>query len=138
MLDEIGEPDRADAWVRGKLARGEKLMGFGHPAYRTTDPRDVLLRQVAEALGSPRLALAQAVQDSAAAAFAELKPGVPLPANVEFNAALVLEGVGLPQELFTPTFAVSRVVGWTAHIMEQAANNKIIRPSARYTGPAPR
>jgi citrate synthase len=138
MLDEIGEPARADAWIRGALARGEKLMGFGHAVYRTADPRGALLREAAEDLGSPRLALAQAVQDSAAAAFAELKPGVPLPANVEFNAALVLEGVGLPQELFTPTFAVSRVVGWTAHIMEQAANNKIIRPSARYTGPSPR
>jgi citrate synthase len=138
MLDEIGEPERADAWIRGALARGEKLMGFGHAVYRTADPRGALLREAAEDLGSPRLAVAQAVQDSAAAAFAELKPGVPLPANVEFNAALVLEGVGLPQELFTPTFAVSRVVGWTAHIMEQAANNKIIRPSARYTGPAPR
>jgi citrate synthase len=138
MLDEIGEPERADAWIRGALARGEKLMGFGHPVYRTADPRGTLLRETAEGLGSPRLALAQAVQDSASAAFAELKPGVPLPANVEFNAALVLEGVGLPQELFTSTFAVSRVAGWTAHIMEQAANNKIIRPSARYTGPAPR
>lgn len=137
MLDEIGEPDRAGTWIRAALKRGDKLMGFGHPAYRTTDPRDVLLRQVAEDLGSPRLPLAKAVQDSAIAAFRELKPGVPLPANVEFHAALVLESVGLPQELFTPTFAVSRVVGWTAHIMEQAANNKIIRPSARYTGPAP-
>ncbi|MBO0804041.1 MAG: citrate synthase [Nocardiopsaceae bacterium] len=138
MLDEIGTPGRADAWIRGALARGEVIMGFGHPVYRATDPRDILLRQVAEELGSPRLDLAKAVTTSARAAFAELKPGVPLPANVELYAALVLEAAGLPRELFTPTFAVSRVVGWTAHIVEQAGHNKIIRPSARYTGPEPR
>jgi citrate synthase len=138
MLDEIRTPDRADAWVRGVLARGEVVMGFGHPVYRTTDPRDTLLRQVAEDLGSPRLALAEAVEDSVLAAFRELKPGVPLNANVEFYAALVLEAAGLPRQLFTPTFAVSRVVGWAAHIREQAGNNKIIRPSARYTGPEPK
>jgi citrate synthase len=137
MLDDIGTPDRADAWIRAALARGEVIMGFGHPVYRTTDPRDTMLRQVAEELGSDRLPLAKAVEDSALAAFAELKPGVPLNANVELFAAVVLEAAGLPRELFTPTFAVSRVVGWTAHIVEQAANNKIIRPSARYTGPAP-
>jgi citrate synthase len=112
-------------------------MGFGHPVYRTDDPRNVMLRQVAEELGSPRLELAEAVEASALKAFRELKPGVPLHANVEFYASLVLEAAGLPRESFTPTFAVSRVVGWTAHIAEQAGNNKIIRPSARYTGPVP-
>ena len=138
MLDEIGTPDRADAWIRGVLARGEVVMGFGHPVYRTDDPRNVMLRQVAEELGSPRLELAAAVEASALNAFRELKPGVPLHANVEFYASLVLEAVGLPRQLFTPTFAVSRVIGWTAHIAEQAGNNKIIRPSARYTGPEPK
>jgi citrate synthase len=137
MLDDIGTADRADAWIRAALARGEVIMGFGHPVYRTTDPRDTMLRAVADELGSPRLPLAKAVEDSALAAFAELKPGVPLNANVELYAAVVLEAAGLPRELFTPTFAVSRVVGWTAHIVEQAGNNKIIRPSARYTGPEP-
>jgi citrate synthase len=138
MLDEIGTPDRADAWIRGRLARGEVIMGFGHPVYRTTDPRDTLLRQVAKDLGSPRLELAEAVENAAVAAFRDLKPGATLNVNVEFYAALVLEAAGLPRELFTPTFAVSRVVGWTAHIVEQAGNNKIIRPSARDTGPQPR
>lgn len=138
MLDEIGTPDRADAWIRGRLGRGELIMGFGHPVYRTTDPRDTLLRQVAKDLGSPRLELAEAVENAAMAAFRDRKPGAPLNANVEFYAALVLEAAGLPRELFTPTFAVSRVAGWTAHIVEQAGNNKIIRPSARYTGPEPR
>jgi citrate synthase len=138
MLDDIATADRADAWIRGALARGEVIMGFGHPVYRTADPRDTMLRQVAEELGSPRLGLVKAVTDTALAAFRELKPGVPLHANVELYAAIVLEAAGLPRQLFTPTFAVSRVVGWTAHIVEQAANNKIIRPSARYTGPEPR
>jgi citrate synthase len=137
MLDEIGVPGRADAWIRAALARGEVVMGFGHPVYRTADPRNVMLRQVAEELGSPRLELAEAVEASALKAFRELKPGVPLHANVEFYASLVLEAVGLPRQLFTPTFAVSRVAGWTAHIAEQARNNKIIRPSARYVGPVP-
>jgi citrate synthase len=137
MLDDIATADRADAWIRGALARGEVIMGFGHPVYRTADPRDTMLREVAGELGSPRLGLAKAVTDNALAAFRELKPGVPLHANVELYAAIVLEAAGLPRQLFTPTFAVSRVVGWTAHIMEQAANNKVIRPSARYIGPEP-
>jgi citrate synthase len=114
------------------------VMGFGHPVYRTEDPRNVMLHRLARELGSPRLELAEAVEASALKAFHELKPGVPLHANVEFYASLVLEAVGLPRALFTPTFAVSRVVGWAAHIAEQAGNNKIIRPSARYAGPAPR
>jgi citrate synthase len=138
MLDAIGTPGRAGPWIRGTLARGDVVMGFGHPVYHTTDPRNTMLRAVAEELGSPRLELAVAVEEQALAAFRELRPGVPIYANVEFYASLVLDAVGLPRELFTPTFAVSRVVGWTAHVIEQATHNKIIRPSARYVGPAPR
>jgi citrate synthase len=138
MLDAIGTPDRAGPWIRDTLARGDVVMGFGHPVYQTTDPRNTMLRAVAEELGSPRLELAVAVEKQALAAFRELRPGVPIYANVEFYASLVLDAVGLPRELFTPTFAISRVVGWTAHIIEQAAHNKIIRPSARYIGPPPR
>jgi citrate synthase len=137
MLDEIGTPDRAGAWVRDRLERGEVIMGFGHAVYRTADPRDVLLREVARDLDSPRIALAEAVETSVQAAFAERKHGARINANVEFYAAIVLEATGLPRELFTSTFAVSRVVGWTAHVLEQAANNKIIRPGARYAGPEP-
>ena len=137
MLDEIGTPDRAEAWIRETLGRGQVVMGFGHPVYRTDDPRNVMLHQVATELGSPRLELAEAVEAGALKVLRELKQNAPLYANVEFYASLVLEAAGLPRELFTPTFAVSRVVGWTAHVAEQAAHNKIIRPSARYTGPAP-
>lgn len=138
MLDEIGTPDRAGAWVAGKLDRGEVIMGFGHAVYRTADPRDVLLREVAAELDSPRIVLADAVEKAVKEAFAERKPGTAINANVELYAAIVMEAAGLPRELLTPTFAVSRVVGWTAHILEQAAHNKIIRPAARYTGPEPR
>ncbi len=137
MLDAIGTPDQAGPWIRDTLARGDVVMGFGHPVYHTTDPRNTMLRAVAEELGSPRLELAVTVEEQALAAFRELRPGVPIYANVEFYASLVLDAVGLPRELFTPTFAISRVVGWTAHIIEQARHNKIIRPSARYIGPAP-
>lgn len=137
MLDAIGTPDRAGPWIRDTLGRGDVVMGFGHPVYHTTDPRNTMLRTVAEELGSPRLELAVTVEEQALAAFRELRPGVPIYANVEFYASLVLDAVGLPRELFTPTFAISRVVGWTTHIIEQARHNKIIRPSARYIGPAP-
>lgn len=138
MLDEIGTPDRAGAWVRDRLDRGEMIMGFGHAVYRTADPRDTLLRAVAAGLGSPRIELAGAVEKAVKAEFAQRKPGTEINANVELYAAIVMEAAGLPRELLTPTFAVSRVAGWTAHILEQAAHNKIIRPGARYCGPEPR
>jgi citrate synthase len=138
MLDAIGTPDRADRWIRDTLTGGGVVMGFGHPVYRTTDPRNTMLRAVAEELGSPRLELAVTVEQKALAAFRELRPGVPIYANVEFYAAIVLDAIGLPRELFTPTFAISRVIGWAAHAIEQTRRNKIIRPSARYVGPPPR
>jgi citrate synthase len=137
MLDAIGTPERAGPWIRDTLAGGGVVMGFGHPVYRTTDPRNAMLRTIAEELGSPRLELAVAVEQQALAAFRELRPGVPIYANVEFYASVVLDAIGLPRQLFTPTFAISRVIGWTAHIVEQAAHNKILRPSARYVGPPP-
>jgi len=137
MFDAIGTPDRADQWIRDTLSAGGKLMGFGHPVYKTTDPRNVMLRAVAQELGSTHLELAVTVEERALAIFRELRPQLPIYANVEYYAALVLDAVGLPRQLFTPTFAISRVIGWTTHIIEQAKNNKILRPSARYVGPEP-
>jgi citrate synthase len=137
MLDAIGEPADAEAWLRDALARGEKLMGFGHPVYRTTDPRNVMLKEVAAELGSGRLAFAAHVESTAERLLLERKPDHPLYANVEFYASIVLDAIGLPRTLFTPTFAVSRVIGWTAHVVEQTRNNAILRPSARYIGPEP-
>jgi citrate synthase len=113
------------------------MMGFGHRVYRTDDPRSLLMRQVAERLGGPLVDLAVAVEATVVRVLAELKPGRDLYANVEFYAGVVMEQCGLPRELFTPTFAASRTVGWCAHVLEQAADNRIIRPSARYVGPPP-
>jgi citrate synthase len=136
-LDAIGSADRAEPWIRDAVARGERIMGFGHAVYRTDDPRSLLLRRVAQELGGERVDLAVAVERLIVDVLAELKPGRHLYPNVELYAGVVMERCGLPPELFTPTFAVSRVVGWTAHVLEQAADRHIIRPSARYLGPPP-
>ena len=137
MLDEIGTPERVDAWLRQRITAGERIMGFGHPVYRTQDPRSRMLRGVARRLGGDLVDLATCVEQRTLALLAELKPGRPLHTNVEFYAAVVMELCGLPREMFTPTFACSRVIGWCAHILEQAADSKIIRPAARYRGPVP-
>jgi citrate synthase len=137
MLDEIQTPDRAEAWVRTAVERGDRIMGFGHRVYKTDDPRSVMLRSVAERLGGPRVELARAVERTVIDTLAELKPGRQLYTNVEFYAGVVMEEVGLPADLFTPTFASSRTIGWCANILEQAADNRLIRPSADYVGPPP-
>ncbi|MGF1652987.1 MAG: citrate synthase [Actinomycetales bacterium] len=135
-LDEIGTPERVDDWVRETVAAGRRVMGFGHAVYRTADPRALLLREVAEGLGGGRVELAAAVERRVVAVLAELKPGRRLDVNVEYWAGVVMEACGIPPVMFTPTFAVSRVVGWCAHLLEQAADTRLIRPSARYAGPA--
>ncbi|WP_320780892.1 citrate synthase/methylcitrate synthase [Streptomyces sp. CRN 30] len=134
-LDAIGTPDRIDDWIRARVLAGERVMGFGHAVYRTEDPRSRMLREVAESFGGPRVAFAVEVERRVEAILAELKPGRELHTNVEFYAGVVMELCGLPREMFTPTFAAGRVVGWSAHILEQAADSKIIRPAARYVGP---
>jgi citrate synthase len=137
-LDEIGTPDRAADWVRTEVAAGRRIMGFGHAVYRAPDPRSSLLREVARGLGGELVERAMAIEAEVLATLAELKPGRPLPSNVEFYAGVIMASVGLPPSMFTPTFAVSRTVGWCAHAVEQAAAAKLIRPSARYVGPPPR
>jgi citrate synthase len=136
-LDAIGSPARAKEWVREAIAQGRTIMGFGHPVYRTADPRSMMLRGVAERLGGPRIELAIEVETAVEDALAELKPGRELHTNIEWYAAVVMETLGLPRDLMAPTFAVTRIVGWCAQAMEQAADNRIIRPSARYVGPPP-
>ncbi|WP_280392083.1 citrate/2-methylcitrate synthase [Nocardia brasiliensis] len=135
-LDEIGSVERIDAWVRAKIAAGDRIMGFGHAVYRTEDPRSVLLRSIATEMGGELVEFATAVERQVTELLAELKPGRHLYANVEFYAGVVMELCGIPRTMFTPTFATSRVVGWTANMLEQAETGKIIRPSARYVGPA--
>jgi citrate synthase len=140
QIHTVGSPERAEAWVRETIARGERLMGFGHRVYRAYDPRAKALREVAESMDHRPdwLALAIAVEDVALRVLAELHPERSLKTNVEFYAAPVLQGVGLTPDLFAATFALARHAGWTAHVLEQAASNRIIRPDASYTGPTER
>jgi citrate synthase len=140
QLHAIGSVDQAEAWIRAALARGERLMGFGHRVYRAYDPRAAALRDVAEGLASVAdwLDQAVAIEEIALRLLAEHKPGYAIKTNVEFYAAAVLQGVGLPAELFPATFALARHAGWTAHCLEQAAINVIIRPDVRYVGPPER
>ncbi|MET7431731.1 citrate synthase/methylcitrate synthase [Streptomyces flaveolus] len=136
-LDAIGTPVRIDAWIRERVLAGDRIMGFGHAVYRTEDPRSRMLREIALGFGGPRVDFAVEVERRVEAILAELKPGRELHTNVEFYAGVVMELCGLPREMFTPTFAAGRVVGWSANILEQAADPKIIRPVARYVGPEP-
>jgi citrate synthase len=137
MLDAIRRPEQAVEWIRERLARREVLYGFGHRAYKTEDPRAVLLHGIAREVADPRrLRLAETVERDGLEALRRAHPGARLFANVEFYSAVVLEAIGLPPELFTPTFAVARTAGWTAHAIEQAGANKLIRPDVDYVGPA--
>ena len=119
------------------IGSGGKVMGFGHAVYRTDDPRSLLLREVAERLGGPNVAVGKLVEQRTIELLDELKPGRQLRTNVEFYAGIVMDICGIPREMFTPTFASSRTIGWSANISEQAGDNKIIRPSARYIGTPP-
>ncbi|SFY51948.1 citrate synthase/methylcitrate synthase [Streptomyces sp. F-1] len=134
-LDAIGTPERIDPWIRERVLAGDRIMGFGHAVYRTEDPRSRMLREIALGFGGPRVDFAVEVERRVEAILAELKPGRELHTNVEFYAGVVMELCGLPREMFTPTFAAARVVGWSANLLEQAADPKIIRPAARYVGP---
>jgi citrate synthase len=140
MLTDIGTPDRAETWVRAALARDQRIMGFGHRIYKIRDPRAEVLaeaaeRQTRQAGHRELLALTAAVERVTVKLLEEVKPGRDLYANVELYAALILHIVGIPAALFTPTFAVARAAGWTAHVLEQFADNLLIRPESLYIGP---
>jgi citrate synthase len=137
MLDAIGTEDKAEPWLRDAVERGDRLMGFGHRVYKTDDPRSTMLRGIAERLGGPKVDLAKTIERKAIEVLAEMKPGRQLYTNVEFYAGVVMDTCGVPREMFTPTFASSRVIGWTSHVLEQSADNRLIRPSAHYAGPPP-
>jgi citrate synthase len=143
MLDAIGEPGNARPWIEAALARGERLMGFGHRIYRVRDPRAdavkaALARLDAAAPIRPgRLALAEAVETAALTILRERKPDRPLETNLEFYTALLLEALGLPPEAFTCIFACGRTAGWIAHAREQLAGGRLIRPQSVYVGPRP-
>ncbi|MEU8672059.1 citrate synthase/methylcitrate synthase [Streptomyces anulatus] len=136
-LDAIGTPDRIDGWIREQVLSGRRIMGFGHPVYRTEDPRSRMLKSLAQGFGGPLVDFAVEVERQVEAILAELKPGRELHTNVEFYAGVVMELCGLPRAMFTPTFSAARVIGWSANILEQAEDSKIIRPAARYVGALP-
>jgi len=136
MLDAIGTADRAEAWIDERLACGSVLYGFGHRAYKTDDPRGLALHEIARKVADPaRLKLAEEVEAVALRRLRAAHPRARLFTNVEYYSAVVLEAIGLPRTMFTPTFAVARTAGWVAHAVEQAADNRLIRPDVEYVGP---
>jgi citrate synthase len=143
MLDRIGAPDGAAAWLTAELEAGRRIMGMGHRVYRVRDPRAAVLEaaigDLEQAIGasSGRLAMARAVERAATRLLRTRYPDRSLAANVEFYTAVLLDAIGLPRALFSPTFAVGRVAGWTAHIAEQGRTGRLIRPLSRYVGPRP-
>ncbi|GGH87646.1 citrate synthase [Pullulanibacillus pueri] len=137
MLEEIGRKENIDTWLKERLENKEKVMGFGHRVYRTKDPRALMLKKVVKSFNREEgwLQLALALEEKAERALKAYKPNHSLKTNVEFYAAALFKTIGLPQDLYTATFATSRLAGWCAHALEQAENNRIIRPMSRYIGP---
>jgi citrate synthase len=138
MLDEVEAMGDADRYVKQALDRGERLMGFGHRIYRAEDPRARVLRRTARNLGSSRVPVAEALEAAALAELQARRPDRVLATNVEFWSAVVLDFAEVPPELFTPLFTSARTAGWSAHIMEQKREGRLIRPTAKYVGPGPR
>ena len=140
MLDEIGEPANARAWIEAALARGDRLMGFGHRIYKVRDPRADALKSAVRWLDARqgRLEFAEAVEAAALAILREHKPNRSLETNVEFYTALLLEALAFPPSAFTCVFAMGRVAGWLAHAREQLAGGRLIRPASVYVGPMPK
>ena len=134
MLDDVERSGDAERYVREVLDRGERLMGFGHRVYRAEDPRARVLRRTAKAIGSPRAEVAEALEAAALAELQARKPDRVLATNVEFWSAVVLDHAEVPPELFTPLFTCARTAGWSAHILEQKREGRLIRPTAKYVG----
>ncbi len=138
MLDDVDRMGDADRYVKELLDRGERLMGFGHRIYRAEDPRARVLRRTARELGSPRVEVAEALEEAALAELQARKPDRVLATNVEFWSAVVLDFAEVAPELFTSMFTCARTAGWSAHILEQKREGRLIRPTAKYVGPGPR
>ena len=138
MLEEVEQLGDAEKWVKDAMDRGERLMGFGHRVYRAEDPRARVLRRTAREIGSSRFEVAEAVEKAALAELKARQPDRVLATNVEFWSAVVLDTAQIPAELFTSMFTCARVAGWSAHILEQKREARLIRPTAKYVGPGPR
>ena len=137
MLEAIGDVSRVEQWLQDRLDRGERLMGFGHAVYQAPDPRTTVLRSLAKEVDSERAALAEVVEKTGVRLLNERKADKHREANIELYAGMVVEYAGVPEELFGCTFAVARMAGWTANLLEQIADNRIFRPAARYVGRQP-
>jgi citrate synthase len=139
MLDAIGTPENADAWLDAAVLRGDRLMGFGHRVYRVTDPRSDVVKRAVASLGrnTGRLHFAEYIERAALAVLVRRKPARSLQTNLEFYTALLLEALDVPRDAFTGVFAVARVAGWIAHAYEQLMADRLIRPQSRYVGPLP-
>src|SRR5262245_44420729 len=137
MLDAIGTRERIKPWVDDALARGERLMGFGHRVYRVRDPRADVLKAAIERLSGDDLPFAGEVEAYICAALRKKNPERPLETNVEFITAILLDALKIPRQAFTPIFAVARAAGWTAHALEQRRTGRLIRPSSSYVGAKP-
>ena len=138
MLDEVAATGDPEGYVKDILDRRGKIMGFGHRVYRAEDPRSRVLKRTAKELGSPRFEVAEALEEAALAELHRRKPDYVIATNVEFYSAVVLDVAEIPPDLTPAMFACSRVAGWAAHILEEKRTGRLIRPSARYVGPAPR
>jgi citrate synthase len=138
MLDDVERTGDAERYVKDVLDRGQRLMGFGHRVYRAEDPRARVLRRTAREIGAPRLAVAEALEQAALAELQARRPDRVLATNVEFWSAVVLDFADVPPDLFTPMFTCARVAGWSAHILEQKREGRLVRPTAQYVGPGPR
>ncbi|MEA2197604.1 MAG: citrate synthase [Solirubrobacteraceae bacterium] len=138
MLDEVEASGDPEGYVTAALDRGERLMGFGHRIYRAEDPRARVLRRTARSIGAPRAEVAEALEKAALEELHARKPDRVLATNVEFWSAVVLDFADVPPQLFTPMFTCARTAGWSAHILEQKREGRLIRPTAKYVGPGPR
>jgi citrate synthase len=138
MLDEVEEAGDAEKYVKEALDRGDRLMGFGHRVYRAEDPRARVLRRTSQEIGSKRFEVAEALEKAALAELKARRPDRVLATNVEFWSAVVLDHAEVPSNLFTSLFTCARTAGWSAHILEQKREGRLIRPSAKYVGPPER
>jgi len=138
MIEGVEKTGDATAYVKGVLDKGERLMGFGHRVYRAEDPRARVLRATCERLDAPRFEVAAALEKAALDELRARRPDRVLATNVEFWAAVLLDFAQVPAAMFTPMFTCARTAGWSAHILEQKLTGRLIRPSARYVGEAPR
>ena len=138
MLDDVAASGDAERYVKQALDSGQRLMGFGHRVYRAEDPRARVLRRTAKEIGAPRVEVAEALEQAALAELRARRPDRVLATNVEFWSAVVLDFADIPPQLFTPMFTCARTAGWSAHILEQKREGRLIRPTAKYVGPPPR